>query len=161
MLLVVSSACTAHESPGLPPRSTPSATDTRTGPQAAVEAAYKEYWRVEQVVMQLPESEWSAHIHEVAAGAQADRVLDGLRSLREQSLTVYGSMMPRVSRVDVSGDQATVQDCQDSSHGGQADAATGKPKTVGVPRSPVTATLMRGADGRWRVTGVSYPEGTC
>lgn len=151
-------ACTSHENPSLPPRPT---TQTSTEPQSAVDAAYQQYWQVEHVTMQLPESEWPAAIDKVAAGAQADRVLEGFRSLRAQSLTLYGAVTAHVSHIDITGDQATVQDCQDASHAGQADVATGKPKTVGVPRSPVSATLMRGADGQWRVTGVSYPGGTC
>jgi hypothetical protein len=150
-------ACTAQEGSKVPLRST----STQPGPEAAVEASYKEYWRVEHVTMQLPESEWPSAIGKVAAGAQVDRVVEGFRSLRAQALTLYGSVTPRVSHVDVAGDQATVQDCQDASNAGQADATIGKPKNVGVPRNPITATLTRGSDGQWRVTGVSYPGGTC
>jgi hypothetical protein len=97
----------------------------------------------------------------VAAEPQLSRIVEGLRSLRGRSVTLYGSVTSRVSSVDITGSRATLRDCQDASKAGQADAATGKPKTVGVARSPIQATLERGTDGAWRVTGVSYPGGSC
>jgi len=54
-----------------------------------------------------------------------------------------------------------VRDCQDASHSGQADAATGRARTVGVAHNPVEADLVRGADGHWRVSRISYPGGSC
>jgi hypothetical protein len=53
-----------------------------------------------------------------------------------------------------------INDCQDSSHAGNADRATGKRLTVGVPRHPVTAT-MHLVDGTWRVAFVAYQDAHC
>jgi hypothetical protein len=162
VLALATASCTSPQQPGLPPRQPTSDTkSTAAAPEAAVRTAYDEYWRVEHTVMQLPESEWSATVGRVAAEPQLSRVVEGLRSLRSQSVTLYGSVTSRVSSVDITGSRATLRDCQDASKAGQADSASGKPKTVGVVRSPIEATLERGSDGSWRVTGVAYPGGTC
>jgi hypothetical protein len=161
-LVLATVSCTSPQQPGLPPRQPTSDTSsTAVAPDAAIRAAYDEYWRVEHTVLQLPESQWPATIGKVAAEPQLSRVVDGLRSLRSQSITLYGSVTSRVSSVDIAGSRATLRDCQDASKAGQADATSGKPKTVGVARSPIEATLERGTDGSWRVTGVTYPGGTC
>nr|WP_157528217.1 hypothetical protein [Kibdelosporangium sp. MJ126-NF4]CEL17631.1 hypothetical protein [Kibdelosporangium sp. MJ126-NF4]CTQ91141.1 hypothetical protein [Kibdelosporangium sp. MJ126-NF4] len=160
--VLAAAGCTTPAQPGLPTRQpTTDTSSTTANPKTAVEAAYDEYWKVEHMIMQLPESEWRAAMGKVSADPQLGRVVDGLRSLRSQSLTLYGSVTSRVSSVDIAGDRATLRDCQDASKAGQADAATGKAKTVGVLRSPVEATLDRGNDGSWRVTSLSYPGGTC
>jgi len=57
--------------------------------------------------------------------------------------------------------RATVTDCQDASHAGQADARTGKPRSVGVARTWVDATLVLGGDGVWRVSEINYPGSRC
>ena len=73
----------------------------------------------------------------------------------------YGAEMPRARVTSARGEVATVRDCQDASMAGRLERRTGKRITVGVARNPVRATLRRGADGRWRVSTVEFPEESC
>ncbi len=76
---------------------------------------------------------------------------------------IWGYDTPRVSEanVQVGDSSAVVHDCQDASHGGVADRASGRHLTVGKVRTPVVATLHRGTDRGWRVVYVSYPKSSC
>lgn len=106
-------------------------------------------------------AQWHDQLAEVAAEPQLSRMVDNLKALQSRSLTVYGSPEDHVTKIDVVGNSATVQDCQDASATGQADAKTGDRKTVGIPHSPVVARMQHGTDGKWRVAEISYPGGTC
>lgn len=157
-------ACTSGSDSVPPlPETAESATITtqQRSERDAVIDAYKEFWPQLTKASAQPEAEWPAVLAEVATDPQLSRSLAGIRQLRAQSRTIYGSVSERVSVVDVSGNKATLKDCQDASRSGQADATTGDPKTAGVERNPVTATLVRGADKGWRVSEILYPGGTC
>jgi hypothetical protein len=71
---------------------------------------------------------------------------------------LWGKPVVYVQDVKVSGNKATVRDCQDGTKAGQADARTHQliPGTKGEPRVPIEAILVRGTDGRWRLTSVYY-----
>lgn len=70
-------------------------------------------------------------------------------------------MINRITDVDIDGDEATVEDCQDTSETGQADAETGERKTVGVERAPTRARMERSGAGEWKVAEVTHPDGEC
>ncbi|MFD8497749.1 hypothetical protein [Amycolatopsis sp. NPDC059657] len=141
----------------VPPLPTSSvATDDRL----AVETAYREFWNRLDRVPTLDESQWRSTLTEVAADPQLTITLDALGQQKRSGITGYGTETARILSVDVSGQSATVKDCQDASQSGQADAKTGKPKTVGVPRNPIAASLIR-TDGGWKVSQITYPGGTC
>ncbi|MCK2243699.1 MULTISPECIES: hypothetical protein [unclassified Crossiella] len=163
--LVLVSACTPKNSavPQPKPSQTSSASppSTSTDPSSSIRSAYQEFWQVAAAIDKQPESEWQTRMSAVAADPQLRRTVQGLGLLREQSVVLYGSTTARITNVELAGDRATVQDCQDGSKAGQADAKTGKPKTVGVARNPVTATMQRGTDGRWRVSDVVFGGGAC
>ena len=98
----------------------------------------------------------------IAVDPQLSTTLDAMRRNKTMGLTTYGDVTVRISSVEIAGGTATVVDCQDASHAGQADAATGARKTVGVPRMPVHATLVRDpADGQWKVSQLDFPGGAC
>jgi hypothetical protein len=130
-------------------------------PRSEITRAYVDFWTLGNAVIQEDPGTWRAKLDSVAVDPQLSRMLDNLGTLQSRSLTVYGATREHVANIDIAGDRATVQDCQDASGTGQADAKTGAHKTVGVPRSPVTARMQHGADGKWRVAEVSYPGGTC
>jgi len=109
-----------------------------------------------------PEEEWPRALSRVAVDPELTLVLASTRQQRRIGIKVYGYVIPRPIVLPINGsDRAQVTDCQDSSKSGQADAKTGRPRTVGVPRNPVTAVLVRGADGRWRVSSIKHPGGSC
>ncbi len=98
----------------------------------------------------------------LAADPQLSTALEAMRRNKEVGVKPYGDVTTRITGVDVQGDRATVTDCQDGSRSGQADAATGDRKTVGSPRIPIHAQMVRdAADGRWRVSQLAYPGGQC
>jgi len=94
---------------------------------------------------------------EYATGA----VLESLRSklaVRQQAGTrLYGSPVPHVKSVKVSGDKATVLDCLDNSATGLVDRS-GKKLSVGREQQETTATLVR-AGGSWKVSEITTIAG--
>jgi len=127
-----------------------------------VEAAYRRFWSVSDSFERSPISAWRGLLAQVAADPQLGLILANARQQRRNGLIIYGHVVPRPAVLPINGaDQARVTDCQDASKSGQADLKTGRPRTVGIPRNPVTAALVRGVDGRWRVSLITYPGGTC
>jgi hypothetical protein len=129
--------------------------------RAAVEAAYRRFWAVSWDVDKQPASRWRVVLAGVSVDPELTRLYAGTKAQQQAGVRLYGQVGARPTVRQVSGNRATVSDCQDASKAGQADARTGKPKTVGVARSPVEATMVRGADGRWRVSDVRYTGGVC
>lgn len=155
-------APTSSPSLSAPPQA-PSAPSTSAQDQRqAVEAAYTQFWPRSLQVAQKPEDAWRDALAAVAVDPQLSTTLSGMRQQKAAGLTTYGEVTVRISSVEVAGATAKVVDCQDASHAGQADARTGDRKTVGVPRMPVHATLVRDtADGQWKVSQIDFPGGAC
>lgn len=90
-----------------------------------------------------------------ATTPELPQLVSKLGEQRAKGQALYGVNIPRVQRVAVTGAQATVRDCQQSSAAGVEDASSHRKLTVGVPRHPVTATLLlRGSD--WKVSVIAY-----
>lgn len=141
--------------------STPSQTAAAADP-AAVESTYRQFLAVAVSFVRLPESRWRTELGRVAVDPQLSYAIAVSRMQRRNGITLYGQTKARAPRVSFSGRQkATIRDCADFSHTGQADARTGRPRTVGVARTPLVVTLLRGGDGRWRVSKVEFPGGRC
>lgn len=142
-------------SPGVPPSE---AADRR-----AVEAVYRRFWVVEASFdADYPQPRWALVLAEVAADPVLTRLVETAAVQHRNGIRVYGQVMPH-PQIPVIGGRSliTVLDCQDDSHTGQADARTGVPRSVGVARTAVVATMRRGADGRWRVSDARYTGGEC
>ncbi|MFE6612010.1 hypothetical protein [Amycolatopsis sp. NPDC057786] len=128
----------------------------------AVEAAYTQFWPRSLAVPNSPEDTWRDAMAALAVDPQLSTTLEAMRRNKLVGVKPYGDVTTRINSVDVRGDQATVQDCQDGSRSGQADATTGDRKTVGSPRIPIHAQMVRDmADGRWKVSQLDYPGGPC
>ncbi len=81
---------------------------------------------------------------------------------QREGITLYGLVVPHPTAITFSGaNRASLTDCQDAHAAGQADARTGRHKTVGVARSPVQATAVRSGDGAWRISEATYTGGKC
>ena len=159
-------ACGSGDSPPSPSATAPSfvsslSEDPTTAERRAVERAYVQFWTVSRGLDQLPQEQWRSTLEKVSVDSMLTQLLEGTRIQRDQGIKLYGQVVAHVTGVEVKPDRAEVQDCQDASQAGQADARTGKPRTVGVPRNPVKGTLVRGADGAWRVALIEYPGGNC
>jgi hypothetical protein len=128
-----------------------------------VVAAYRGYWRLAAVFdSRYPQVRWRTVLSAVAVDPLLSRAVSAARVQHTNGIAVYGQVVPRPTVLAVNGrPRATVRDCADGSHAGQADAATGRHRTVGAARLPVVATVVRGRDGRWRVSDLSFPGGRC
>ena len=165
------SSCTHSQPPGAvsgstrpeSARSSPAGTSTSAVDRAAVDSAYRAFWPVlTSFDRKYREAEWKTVVARVAVDPQLSQAIAVARQQRRTGVRLYGQPRPRVPTVSLaSGNRATVADCADFSHYGQADAKTGKPRTVGVARTAVRVTLAKGTDGLWRVADVAYPGGTC
>lgn len=147
------------------PEVTPARTDLPTprpgdDERARVTAAYQRFWATTWALGSRPAEEWEPQLQRLTVDPQRTLLLTGYRTLHDNNFMLYGEVVPRVSTVEITGDQARVVDCQDASRSGQADARTGQRKNVGVPRNPVTARLVRDG-GDWKVAEIQYPGGTC
>ncbi|MFD2422697.1 hypothetical protein [Amycolatopsis pigmentata] len=125
-------------------------------------AAYTQYWPRSAQAPHQPEDTWQTALAAVAVEPQLSTTLEAMHRNKSVGLTTYGDVTVRIVSVEITGDSATVVDCQDASRAGQADAATGDRKTVGVPRMPVHATLARDtSDGRWKVSQLDFSGSAC
>lgn len=131
--------------------------------RAAVDSAYRAFWPVLTTFdRKYREADWRRAVARVAVDPQLSQALAVARQQRRIGVRLYGQPRPRVPTVSlVGGNKASVADCADFSHYGQADAKTGKPRTVGVVRTSVRVSLAKGTDGLWRVANVAYPGGIC
>lgn len=152
-----------------PPASSPSspAASVSSGSAApdpaAVESAYRAFWPVVATFGERPESQWRTVLGQVAADPQLSFAIAATRQQRRNGITVYGAASPRKPEVAAGGGsgRVTIRDCADFSRTGQADDHTKKPRTVGVARTPLSAVLQKGPDGRWRVSQVTFLGGRC
>lgn len=127
-----------------------------------VEKAYRDFLVVNVSFTRLPESRWRSELGRVATDPQLSFAIAVSRQQRRNGIALYGRINPRAPQVTMQNSrQATLRDCADFSTTGQADARTGRPKTVGIARTPLLVKLAKGTDGRWRVAAVDFPSGTC
>jgi len=146
-----------------PPGSVTPTGRSEAADRAAVEAAYRRFWQVSRTFDQrYPPQRWRQVLGGVAVDPELSLILVNAERQRRDGIVLYGQVVPRPSVQPVGeADQATVIDCGDASHAGQADARSGQRKTVGVARNPVTAVLLRGRDGIWRVSTIRFRRGSC
>ena len=121
--------------------------------------AWSALWSQSWPVDQLPASQWRPVLDQVASGPLVDQLVQRKTADFARGVRLYGQIQPHVTGIRVTGGQATVLDCQDASHAGQADAS-GTPKTVGIARTSVLGTLTRTESG-WRVERIDYSGGRC
>jgi hypothetical protein len=145
------------------PVATGTPSPTAAADQAAVEAAYKAFWPVVATFdRRYPPAQWRSVLGRVAVDPQLSQAVAVATQQRRIGVAVYGQPSPRAPRAALGpAGRATVSDCIDFSHYGQADAKTGQPKTVGKARTPIRVTLAKGRDGTWRVADVTFPKGGC
>ncbi|WP_143121659.1 hypothetical protein [Saccharopolyspora antimicrobica] len=129
--------------------------------RAEVERTYRDFWRITWNTTTDRSAEWDAEVRQVAGQELADQIATRSRDQLASGVQLYGAVVANVTSIEITGNHANVQDCQDASRAGQADVVSGAPKTVGIPRNPVRAALSKGTDTRWRVDRVEFPGGEC
>ncbi|WP_395107464.1 hypothetical protein, partial [Actinomadura sp. SCN-SB] len=72
---------------------------------------------------------------------QLSRTLKRIKKLETDGIATYGNIVVHIRDVRIHGDEATVDDCQDSSGAGLVDTNTSKKINRGVEEEHATATL--------------------
>jgi hypothetical protein len=166
-LMLAVSGCGGQASVALPHRSAPPAvpaavTDPPLTVRQQVIAAYTGYW---QALAQALDTKNAASARAILARYVPASGIPSLISSFEadwaQGEIEYGSPVPHIMSVQISGGHAAVHDCADFSNSGVQDASTGQ--VVGNLGSPnvnliSTLTLIR---GRWLVSNQVPVELSC
>jgi len=151
---------TPTASPSTTP-ATPSPSPTPTTEEQRILAQYTAFWKILTPTSEAPAAERRQMLEPYAADPELSRVLRGMLAQDRLGRGLYGEaiLYPRIQWIK--GSRSLIKDCQDASNDGQIERATGKKLTKGTPRHPVTATMVKGKDGQWRVNTVDLPGGTC
>lgn len=146
--------CSGHHDVALPTKTPPSAPSaTPTSAEDAVRQSYTQYWAI------LPQAEHADNdasrrelLARYSTEPQLSTALHGIDDLHSKDLTSSGYVVVHIQSVQVSGDQATVWDCQDATNALIQQRSTGKTLSRGVPNDHIRAALSRGSDGQWRIS---------
>src|SRR4051812_30279647 len=132
---------------------------TPSDAKTQVLSQYSAFWAELAPASKAAASRRRALLSPYATDPELSSLLHGMSRGDNQGTVFYGADRPRphVARLSVQQGIAVINDCQDSSHAGNADSSTGRRLTVGVARHPVTAT-MHLVQGTWRVAFVSYQD---
>jgi hypothetical protein len=123
---------------------------------------YAAFWRALAAAGEADVSARRALLEPVAVDPELSRSLRGMRAADSLGQELYGAVVPRVRDVQVSGNEATVTDCQDASAAGRRRKKDGQVVTRGGERDSTEVTMRRDVDGTWRVATIDYrPDEQC
>jgi hypothetical protein len=145
----------------------PPAPATESPDQAAIRAAWMEYWRVYEKFAADPSlTDWTETQY-VTTEEEAALIIQALGELRDNGWKSLGGRVFRdVVVTEVPNQQeagtAEISYCLDRSGVSLLDAETGTAVTVDVPPTFLeTATLRVGLDGKWRVAMIRNEPAAC
>lgn len=152
---------TARPTTRTPPSPT-SASSATTADPTAIASIYDSFWPVLATFdRSYPEAQWKTVLGRVSVDPQLSQAIAVAKEQRRNGIKLHGQPRPRAPRITINSKaKATLNDCVDFSHGGQADAKTGQRRTVGLARTSVTLIFAKGPAG-WRVSTVTFPGGKC
>jgi hypothetical protein len=144
---------------------TPTATSSATeeaDDRRAVEAAWSRFWLTYARITKISSANLPTVVGAVAVDPIRKQMIAGAAVARAAHKTDYGYVVnrPYWPRSIAGQSRATIGDCQDQSRYGSMSTVTGEKLTVGVARDNMRASLVRGADGAWRVQTIVYLQGT-
>jgi hypothetical protein len=130
---------------------------------AGVIAAYTAYFPALLAAEPLSQARAAAMLAPYAAQPYLGHVLAQIAAYRADDEVSWGYLVPHVTSVQVSGNQAVVRDCQDASSAWLVSSVTGQviPGTTGYARTYLIAGLARSSDGRWRLTFLGHLTDSC
>ena len=147
--------------PAISSAPTASASSTPVDENAAILAAYTEFFNRQTEISMAPKEQRKALLEPFTTDPALQRVLGGMFAAEDLGEVGYGQPVldPRVANID--GDRATIRDCQDNSQVGRKKVRSGKVTTHGFRRDNAKVGMIRGADGSWRVATVEYLDEKC
>lgn len=166
---------TASASPSVSPSPSPTAVEsfppapaTESAEQAAIRAAWMEYWRIHHKFTSDPSYSDLTETQLITTGEQQNVILDSIGSLREMELRSLGGLQFRdvvVNPPSATGDAprtSLVEYCVDRQKLILENYSTGeKLAAPGAPTFLEQTTLEEGLDGRWRVSMIRNQEAAC
>lgn len=137
----------------------PSPTDSRAslGSSSAADAkaaelAYRNFVAMLDRADSLPADSRKQKLATVMAEPQLSRVLKRISVMKKQHLTTYGNVIVHLTSLQLTADGATILDCQDTRNAGLINSVTQKKVNRGVKEDNTKALLIKGNDGKWRVS---------
>jgi hypothetical protein len=108
-----------------------------------------------------PQVRAAALLAPYAAQPCLGHVLAQMAWFRARGLVSWGTLIPHVTSVQVTGSQAFARDCQDAGSAWLVSTVTGEVirGTAGSARTALAATLARGGGERWRLTLLAHAAG--
>jgi hypothetical protein len=168
ILAITVTGCGAQPTVALPAKSPKLTAPTALSGQTLtarqqVLAAYTGYWRAFATAMS---SQNAARARTIMAPYEpASAITQTIRA--DQRVwaaheTGYGSAVPHILEVRLTGNRALVHDCLDLSRFGAQDTSTGRvvPESFGLPHLNFYVTVIR-IGGRWLVTNMQPVEVPC
>ncbi|TMR04366.1 hypothetical protein ETD83_08380 [Actinomadura soli] len=135
----------------------PSSTATE---KDVVASAYTKFVAMLERADSLPARSRERELATVMADPQLSRVLQRIDEMKRQHIATYGHIIVHVKSVQLTASGATVYDCQDSRGSGLLNSITRKKINRGVQQGNTKALLVKGSDGRWRVSkSITLGEG--
>jgi hypothetical protein len=156
----------AGQGPALTAGRSPLATATAPlSPAAAAQviAAYTAFVPALTAAEPQPQARAAALLAPYAAQPYLGHALAQMAWYRAHDEVAWGYLVPHVTSVQITGRQAIVRDCQDASNAWLVSTVTSQviPGTTGSARTYLVAVLVRGSDGRWRLTLLAQVGGSC
>lgn len=163
------STAPASSSPPSPPASSgPGSPTASPSPGAFPESEqilsqYRAFFTAITPVWGMPDAAArAAAMAKLAVDPEYTTLLSGIKATRDVGEVGYGDNVLRPDLQSVTGELATIVDCQDTSRHGRLKVATGEQVTHGLKNDLAQVTLKRGPDGIWRVATVAYAAaGSC
>ncbi len=130
---------------------------------AQVIAAYTAFVPALTAAEPQPRARAAALLAPYAAQPYLGHVLAQMAWYQTHDEVSWGYLVPHVTSVQITGGQAVVRDCQDASNAWLVSTVTSQaiPGTAGSARTDLIAVLVRGGDGRWRLTLLAHVAGSC
>jgi hypothetical protein len=170
MMVLGISGCGGHRStdtlptaPGSSVSSPGRTTASSPAPRDAAIAAYKAFLAAANRAIFAPKSRARDIISPYATGDFLEFQLRQVAVHQKANEEPWGKAVVHITRVDVTGSQAAIHDCQDDSHAGLADRRTHAliEGSLGTSHQKLVANLIVGGDSKWRVSGLRLYPGSC
>jgi len=129
--------------------------------RTAIQEIWVKYWQTTGPILKTPVKARAVRLRNVAVEPQIGKLLAAAATFEKNGWNNYGAPIHHIywgPPVDGAA-QAIMGDCMDLSHAGRLNVKTGKPLTVGLPRTNLRGIFEQTPAG-WRVSGLQLLEDT-